>query len=209
MSPASPLHISNMAKKASPAKKLMNFRRMVSFLQTKLNASNVPSPRILSTYFPPQVSILPRIPPQLSVSKQPSISTTTFSTFASQPNNWQVIPQLDGFTDGSKYLQNVRYYPNLDQETATIRKCDNCHKVFETEHQLELHDARNQFGCEDCSICFTSTFYADLQKLHKHPRSSYACDQILPSYSLPRDFNAGVNISQNSRRLRSGKVSWF
>jgi hypothetical protein len=173
-----------MAKKASPAKKLRNFRRLVSFLQTKLNASKLPSPRILSTYFPPQVSIPPRSHIQLSVSKQSSISTTTFSPFPSNPNSWQAIPQLDGSTDGSAYLHNLKYFSNLDKETATIRKCDNCHKFFETEHQLELHDARNQFGCEDCSICFTSKFYADLHELDKHPGTSYARDHIPDSTKL-------------------------
>ena len=166
----SPLDTLTIAKKASPAKKTRNFRRLVSFLQIKLNASKLSQSK-LPICFPPQVSVAPKSPPNLTYSKQPCISIPNFPTFPDHPNTCQgpislVISQLDGCTDD--YIQ----------------ECDNCHEVFETPHQLELHDAKNQFGCEDCSICFTSKFYADLHELEKHPETSYARDYIPDSTKL-------------------------
>ena len=70
-----------------------------------------------------------------------------------------VIPQLDGVSNNSF-------------------KCDNCGVELESEKELENHDQTHQFGCDDCFLCFTSKFLADLHQLEKHPGTSYARDHI-------------------------------
>ena len=92
------------------------------------------------------------------------------------------IPQLDGLSNVSAiYLQQ-------QQEKAPVpiddKECDNWHKVFETKQKLEHHNDEYQFGCEDCFICFTSTFHADLHELDKHPDTCYASDHIPPFTKL-------------------------
>jgi hypothetical protein len=70
------------------------------------------------------------------------------------------IPQLDGFA-----------------ETSNI-KCEHCSKPFETTNQLQQHEEMNQFGCDECFLCYTSKFYADLHELEQHPDTFYVRDHI-------------------------------
>ena len=73
--------------------------------------------------------------------------------------------------------------PQLDGATSS-NKCDNCNVDFETSNQLQHHNETYQFGCEECFICFTSKFYADLHELEKHPGTTYARDHIPNSTKL-------------------------
>ena len=78
------------------------------------------------------------------------------------------IPQLDGAAEAPSF------------------KCDNCSKPFKTRSQLEHHDEKHPFGCDDCFLCFTSKFYADLHQLETHPETSYVRDHI--PYSTKQQF---------------------
>ena len=77
------------------------------------------------------------------------------------------IPQLDG----------------IALETST-HECENCHTKFKTESQLKHHDETFQYGCEDCSICYQSTYLFDLHELAEHPDSHYALSIIPQSTKL-------------------------
>ena len=68
--------------------------------------------------------------------------------------------------------------PQLDGVSTSSFKCDNCGVELECEKELENHDQTHQFGCDDCFLCFTSKFLADLHQLEKHPGTSYARDHI-------------------------------
>ena len=64
------------------------------------------------------------------------------------------------------------------------------HEAFENETELNKHNEKFEFGCEDCSICFTSKLMYDLHELEKHPDSNYARDIIPQTTKL--QFAAGV-----------------
>ena len=98
------------------------------------------------------------------------------------------IPQIDGFAEESP-IHTSNYQPQLSPTADQGSKCDNCFTVFETRSQLELHDKMNQFGCEECYICFTSKFCADLHELEKHPDTSYVVNHI--PYTTKLQFAAG------------------
>ena len=50
--------------------------------------------------------------------------------------------------------------------------------------QLEDLNNENQWGCDECFICYTSKFYADLHELEEHPDTSYVRDHIPTSTKL-------------------------
>ena len=79
---------------------------------------------------------------------------------------------------------------NIELENES--ECNNCHRVFENKAELEKHNETYQFGCEDCFICFTSKFYADLHELELHddPENCYVRDHIPNSTKL--QFAVGV-----------------
>ena len=98
------------------------------------------------------------------------------------------IPQMDGLAEESP-IHTSNYQPQHSQNADQGSKCDNCLTVFETKRQLEHHDETNQFGCEECYICFTSKFRADLHELEKHPDTSYVVNHI--PYTTKLQFAAG------------------
>ena len=105
-------------------------------------------------------------------------------------SNLGVIPQLDGSTNLS-----TNHPPNQHQDQLKPTKeneCDNCQKVFENKEELKDHNEIYQFGCEDCYLCFTSKYYADLHELelHNHPDNCYVRDHIPNSTKL--EFAAGA-----------------
>ena len=79
------------------------------------------------------------------------------------------IPQLDGHI-----LDVSTVYPN----PLPSNKCDNCGKNCESIVELENHNEEHQYGCDDCYLCFTSKYIADLHELEMHPGTTYARDHI-------------------------------
>ena len=57
-------------------------------------------------------------------------------------------------------------------------KCEYCSKTFQTNEMLKKHNEENQFGCDDCFICFETQFHADLHEIGKHPDSVDAAKYI-------------------------------
>ena len=98
--------------------------------------------------------------------------------------NIPVITQIDGC---SLDVSTTKLPQNSDLDVSMSKQCDNCLTVFETEEQREQHDETHQFGCEDCGICFTSKYYADLHELAKHPGTFYALNYIPHSTKLQFD----------------------
>jgi hypothetical protein len=182
-----------MSGKKSLAKTLRNMTRLIKFLQTKIGK---PPRRSLTVCPQPVASFRPKSPPAFSTHvlaptsfspkppSKPSFSTQSSQTFdVREPLNTG-NPQIDGFTE-EPVIHLKNHQPRLSQGS----KCDNCHTVFETKRQLELHDEMNQFGCEDFYICFTSKFHADLHELKKHPDTSYVVNHI--PYTTKLQFAAG------------------
>ena len=62
--------------------------------------------------------------------------------------------------------------------TSTEVKCENCSEAFQAYELLKKHNEEHQFVCDDCFMCFTSQFHADLHELEKHPDSVYAVKYI-------------------------------
>ena len=90
------------------------------------------------------------------------------------------------FCPDSQYLTEGQRIPQLDGSKDAISsiQCDNCHKCFETRDQLTDHDELHQFGCDDCGICYTSQYFADLHELAEHPGTYYALNIIPHSTKL-------------------------
>ena len=63
------------------------------------------------------------------------------------------IPQLDGQLDAA---------PNDDI------KCENCGENFAIEEMLKIHIENHEWGCDDCYLCFTSKYFADIHELEHH-----------------------------------------
>ena len=88
----------------------------------------------------------------------------------------QNIPQLDGGVDASSTQpQKLQGGPSPEfQSNAPFNyQCENCKDLFETNSTLKLHADQYQFGCEDCSICFTSEESFDRHELAEHPETFY------------------------------------
>ena len=98
------------------------------------------------------------------------------------------IPQLDGCTHVAATNLQTQHHPEFSPTDS--KECDNYHRKFETKIQLEDHNDENQWGCDECFICYTSKFYADLHELEEHPDTSYLRDHIPTSTKL--QFAAGV-----------------
>ena len=178
-------------------------KRLITFLQTKM----ISLPRPSLTVCPQSVvSIPPKSPPVLFTLRlaptsfsprppiKPNVSTKSSQTYDAREhqnpysNTAFKIPQIDGFAEESPiHHQNHQTQPSQNADQGS--KCDNCRTVFETRSQLELHDEMNQFGCEECYICFTSKFRADLHELEKHPDTSYVVNHI--PYTTKLQFAAG------------------
>ena len=92
-------------------------------------------------------------------------------------------PPLDVFCPDEEYKESFNQInlgiPQVDgfEEISNI-KCDHCSKPFETTKQLQHHEEKNQFGCDECFHCYTSKFYADLHELEQHPDTFYVRDHI-------------------------------
>ena len=97
----------------------------------------------------------------IDVPPDASLFTEMFSPCKSNylsPSSSTTIPQLDGCA------------PDIPSPV----QCADCHKVFETNEELNNHDETHEFGCEDCNLCFTTKQLCDLHELAKHPGSTYA-----------------------------------
>ena len=78
---------------------------------------------------------------------------------------------------------NLNSYLITDTKLETLLrttevKCETCSETFQKDELLTKHTEENQFVCDDCFICFTTQFHADLHKLDKHPDSVYAANYI-------------------------------
>ena len=58
--------------------------------------------------------------------------------------------------------------PQLDGAPNYESKCENCGKTFLTEDMLKNHMDEHGWGCDDCYLCFTSKYCADLHELEYH-----------------------------------------
>ena len=85
------------------------------------------------------------------------------------------------------------YIPQLDGPIHSKFECENCGKNFENEEELKTHTDQHEWGCEDCNVCFTTKYSADLHELEHHADSpdsiSYIRDYI--PESTKRMFAAG------------------
>ena len=92
-------------------------------------------------------------PKAISSSLHTSFTSTTVSSAC------DLIPQLDGAFASLTYFE-----------------CENCRKSFPSKDDLDLHNELNQYGCDEdeCGMCFTSKYLADLHELEMHPETSYA-----------------------------------
>ena len=74
--------------------------------------------------------------------------------------------------------------PQLDGHAQILSQfeCENCGKSFKSEESLRTHTDEHKWGCDDCLLCFTSKYSADLHKLEHHGDSpdsiSYIRDYI-------------------------------
>ena len=61
--------------------------------------------------------------------------------------------------------------PQLDGQILSQFECENCGKSFESEEMLQTHGDEHGWGCDDCLLCFTSKYLADLHELEHHAES--------------------------------------
>ena len=91
-----------------------------------------------------------------------AIITTNLSS--TTINSESDIPQLDGhipqFHDES---DSVPPLTNLTQN-----ECENCKKSFEIKEDLKIHTDENEWGCDDCLLCFKTKYSEDLHELEHH-----------------------------------------
>ena len=101
---------------------------------------------------------VPETHTQIPKGSSTTLHSTNLSSKYTTKTSICTIPQLDGSL-------------NLSAITPSVKKpeCDNCHEVFENETELNKHNEKFEFGCEDCSICFTSKLMYDHHELEKHP----------------------------------------
>ena len=64
-------------------------------------------------------------------------------------------------------------------------ECENSHTTFGSQTELDQHNAKYQYGCEDCGVCFTSNEKFDFHELEKHPETGYVRD-IIPQATKQR-----------------------
>ena len=85
-------------------------------------------------------------------------------------------------------LTSDQFIPQLDGSRSTDAifaiQCENCNQSFKTKDQLADHDEINQFGCDDCGLCYKSQYLADLHELAVHPGTYYALHIIPDSTKL-------------------------
>ena len=53
--------------------------------------------------------------------------------------------------------------PQLDGNGQV--ECENCERNFKTEEELKKHMEEHEWGCDDCRLCLTSKYFADLHEL--------------------------------------------
>ena len=90
-------------------------------------------------------------------------STTSVFTVSPEQSNFisnygNEIPQLDGKIDFNSPVST----------TSLEIKFENCGKIFETEKRLKDHTDKHEWGCDDCLLCFTTKYSADLHELEYH-----------------------------------------
>ena len=162
------LSLSAMSTYKSPAKKTRSFKRLLKFIKNKCLEEVQPVLTIAvlpSTSFTPSPTLSFSRTDSIDVPPDVSLSTEMFSPCKSNylsPSSSTTIPQLDGCA------------PDIPSPV----QCADCHKVFETNEELNNHDETHEFGCEDCNLCFTTKQLCDLHELAKHPGSTYALNYI-------------------------------
>ena len=112
----------------------------------------------------------------LSLRNLPPLASLILPTLHLTTQTGQNIPQLDGRVDASSTQpQKLQGGPSPEfQSNAPFNyQCENCKDLFETNSTLKLHADQYQFGCEDCSICFTSEESFDRHELAEHPETFY------------------------------------
>ena len=113
-------------------------------------------------------SVQSMIPPVSKISNAPftqpqSLLSTTLSThtLVTTDTPSSIICSLDESD-----------IPQLDGQFGAAPtyeiKCENCGKNFETENMLKNHIDTHEWGCDDCTLCFTSKYFADMHELEKH-----------------------------------------
>ena len=138
---------------------------------------------------------LPNINPTLPVTTTtPCTPTRSILTLISPSSNTMCqgqaslgkdqISQLDGAQSQAEHVQDS-HQQNL---TMPPFKCDNCEKTFCTIEELKHHTDSHGWGCDECFICYTSKYLADLHELEHHPGTSYAHNHIPESTKM--DFRA-------------------
>ena len=98
----------------------------------------------------------------------PTYSTITLPNNSNdQVNSSETIPQLDG--DALPSSSDVEYSDSFT--TDSEYKCENCGKNYDTEKGLQDHRDNHEWGCDDCYLCLSSKYLADLHELEYHPDS--------------------------------------
>ena len=52
--------------------------------------------------------------------------------------------------------------------TTSQVKCENCDTNFVSEELLKIHTDQHEWGCDECFLCFTTKYSADLHALEYH-----------------------------------------
>ena len=128
-------------------------------------------------------------------SKEPSCSRKISTNTTSGPhlsNSYTIsattipgqstIPQLDGGLD--KYFTHQDPVAQPCYVPPSDSQCEHCGKPFKSKDDLELHYEANQWGCDECYLCYTSKELADLHELAEHPGTFYALQHIPNSTKL-------------------------
>ena len=93
-----------------------------------------------------------------------------------QVNSSETIPQLDG--DALPPSLGVESSDSFYADSQY--KCENCDKNFNSEEGLQNHRDNHEWGCDDCYLCLTSKYLADLHELEFHPDSMDYINNHIP-----------------------------
>ena len=106
-----------------------------------------------------------KVLPNSTTKNNISTNKSTLTMVSVNPSNTEkitntsitsAIPQLDGEI-------------NADSSTThSPFECENCKKSFESEETLKSHTDLHEWGCDDCYLCFTTKYNADLHELEHH-----------------------------------------
>ena len=145
---------------------IVNLKKEIETIKTIVKAKS----RILSSQTQSNMTIT-------NVNMHPSNSSQVESLQSSFEQN---IPQLDGAVE------------TLPQP-APNHQCENCGVIFEAENALKEHIDDHEWGCDDCSLCLTSKYLADLHEIEYHgfePDSILYIQNHVPE-STKKQYEAG------------------